>query len=228
MAYCVTESHQRKTHPTVKNRVWGFFGEAAEIHREKSAAAKQPRRGDRPSTTKLASGVRFYGYRCYDPVTGRWPSRDPIGERGGVNLYGMVGNNGINAWDYLGLSQGRNKGCCGGKPYYSRQKCCGDRIVLRIVRCCGGKQKSLQKECCEYDGGQWVARRECPGNRCNTPGMVDPTDVGAAIGGLIGGAAAVAGSYGTGASLGAGAGGALGGGLAGELWCDRKICCFTL
>jgi len=38
-----------------------------------------------------------------DPVTGRWPSRDPIGERGGLNLYGFVGNNGVNAWDMLGL-----------------------------------------------------------------------------------------------------------------------------
>jgi hypothetical protein len=36
--------------------------------------------------------VWFYGYRYYDPVTGRWPSRDPIGERGGVNLYGFVRN----------------------------------------------------------------------------------------------------------------------------------------
>ena len=27
------------------------------------------------------SGLLYYGYRYYDPVTGRWPSRDPIGER---------------------------------------------------------------------------------------------------------------------------------------------------
>ena len=47
--------------------------------------------------------VTFYGYRYYDPVTGRWPSRDPIGERGGINLYGFVGNNGVNKWDLLGL-----------------------------------------------------------------------------------------------------------------------------
>jgi hypothetical protein len=40
----------------------------------------------------------------YDPVTGRWPSRDPIGERGGINLYGMVGNDAIGRWDYLGLT----------------------------------------------------------------------------------------------------------------------------
>ena len=38
--------------------------------------------------TKPASGVRFYGYRYYDPVTGRWPSRDPIGDPGfGLLLY---------------------------------------------------------------------------------------------------------------------------------------------
>jgi hypothetical protein len=45
----------------------------------------------------------YYGYRFYDPETGRWPSRDPIGERGGVNLYGFVGNDGVNERDYLGM-----------------------------------------------------------------------------------------------------------------------------
>ena len=45
------------------------------------------------------SGFYYYGYRFYDPVTGRWPSRDPIGERGGVNLYGFAGNEGVNAID---------------------------------------------------------------------------------------------------------------------------------
>jgi uncharacterized protein RhaS with RHS repeats len=48
--------------------------------------------------------VADYGYRYYDPLTGRWPSRDPIGERGGKNLYGFVDNDGISNWDYLGQS----------------------------------------------------------------------------------------------------------------------------
>ena len=48
------------------------------------------------------TGFYNYGYRYYTPMLGRWPSRDPIGEVGGVNLYGFVGNNGINRWDYLG------------------------------------------------------------------------------------------------------------------------------
>ncbi len=49
------------------------------------------------------TGLYYYGYRYYDPATGRWPSRDPIGEEGGVNLYGFVGNDPINFIDYIGL-----------------------------------------------------------------------------------------------------------------------------
>ena len=49
------------------------------------------------------AGVTFYGYRWYDPVTGRWPSRDPIGEQGGINLYAFVGNDGALGIDAFGL-----------------------------------------------------------------------------------------------------------------------------
>jgi RHS repeat-associated protein len=58
------------------------------------------------STKPLDSetGLYYYGYRYYDPATGRWPSRDPIGEMGGINLYGFVGNDGITKIDLLGLS----------------------------------------------------------------------------------------------------------------------------
>lgn len=46
--------------------------------------------------------VTYYLYRYYDPMTGRWPSKDPIKEKGGVNLYGFVRNDGVNKLDYLG------------------------------------------------------------------------------------------------------------------------------
>ena len=49
------------------------------------------------------TGLLYYGYRYYDPATGRWPSRDPIGERGGKNLYGFVVNNSVSQIDILGL-----------------------------------------------------------------------------------------------------------------------------
>lgn len=47
--------------------------------------------------------IHFYGYRYMDPLTGRWPSRDPIEEEGGVNNYAFVNNNSVNSTDYLGL-----------------------------------------------------------------------------------------------------------------------------
>jgi RHS repeat-associated protein len=55
-----------------------------------------------PDFQRFGTGVTDYLYRWYDPLTGRWPSRDPIGERGGINLYGFVGNNGISKRDILG------------------------------------------------------------------------------------------------------------------------------
>ena len=52
--------------------------------------------------TDPESGLNYYGYRFYDARDGRWLSRDPIGEQGGVNLYGMVGNGPVNRMDVLG------------------------------------------------------------------------------------------------------------------------------
>jgi hypothetical protein len=49
--------------------------------------------------------MRYYGFRYYNPSTGRWLGRDPIAERGGVNLYGMIQNDAVNYVDYLGLYQ---------------------------------------------------------------------------------------------------------------------------
>jgi RHS repeat-associated protein len=51
------------------------------------------------------TGYYNYGYRYYTPMLGRWPSRDPIGEIGGINLYIFVKNNGIRYTDLLGLEK---------------------------------------------------------------------------------------------------------------------------
>jgi RHS repeat-associated protein len=48
------------------------------------------------------SGLLYYGYRYYSPREGRFISRDPLEEQGGLNLYAFCGNDGINRWDYLG------------------------------------------------------------------------------------------------------------------------------
>ncbi|MCH8474350.1 MAG: RHS repeat-associated core domain-containing protein [Opitutales bacterium] len=52
---------------------------------------------------ELLLEIFYYGFRNMDPETGRWLNRDPIGERGGLNRYGFVGNDGVNRWDFPGL-----------------------------------------------------------------------------------------------------------------------------
>jgi RHS repeat-associated protein len=41
----------------------------------------------------------YYGYRYYTASTGRWLSKDPLEEKGGLNLYGFVGNNPVDRLD---------------------------------------------------------------------------------------------------------------------------------
>lgn len=50
----------------------------------------------------LETGFIYYNYRYYDSKFGRWLSRDPIEEKGGINLYSFLTNNPVNQWDHLG------------------------------------------------------------------------------------------------------------------------------
>jgi RHS repeat-associated protein len=75
--------------------------------------------------TDSETGLIYYGYRYYQPSTGRWPNRDPLGELGFTlltrgrqpsrsyskrwlreqsNLYHFTFNNPINRFDVLGLA----------------------------------------------------------------------------------------------------------------------------
>ncbi len=49
------------------------------------------------------TGFYYYGYRYFGSQGGRWLSRDPIAEEGGLNLYGFVENDSINSADSLGM-----------------------------------------------------------------------------------------------------------------------------
>jgi RHS repeat-associated protein len=76
------------------------------------AATNRYRFSTKPLDNEVANApLYYYGYRYYDPVTGRWPSRDPIQERGGVNLYGFVKNDGVNRIDLLGLKDMSDEEC---------------------------------------------------------------------------------------------------------------------
>jgi RHS repeat-associated protein len=50
------------------------------------------------------SGKYDFLYRWYAPQLQRWPNRDPIQERGGVNLYGFVMNQPLRFMDRWGLA----------------------------------------------------------------------------------------------------------------------------
>ena len=65
--------------------------------------AKLPEFGFSTKIKDAETGLSYYGYRYYDPKMGRWPSRGPIQEEGGVNLYGFVGNDSILNTDFIGL-----------------------------------------------------------------------------------------------------------------------------
>jgi RHS repeat-associated protein len=56
------------------------------------------------------TGLIYYGYRFYSHGLGRFLNRDPLGEQGGLNLYAFVGNDPVNAREYLGLSVIREGG----------------------------------------------------------------------------------------------------------------------
>ncbi len=51
------------------------------------------------------SGLNLAFYRAYHPTLGRWMSRDPIEEAGGINLYAYVGNKPVTWIDVLGLQE---------------------------------------------------------------------------------------------------------------------------
>jgi hypothetical protein len=102
-------------------------------------------------------GVTYYTYRWYDPLTGRWPSRDPLGDEVFFRSYtenmsnwdylslkdeslkmpySFVDNKPINHFDVLGLAMGPTKS----------KKCCGGKLVAweaGVEDCCNGTVKKL-------------------------------------------------------------------------------------
>ncbi len=67
------------------------------------ATTNKYRFSTKPIDSEIATApLYYYGYRYYDPIAGRWPSRDPMEEKGGMNLYGFVYNNHLKYYDVLG------------------------------------------------------------------------------------------------------------------------------
>ncbi len=101
--YAAVTTIPEKPDPPSKNRVGVFSAHSLTPARRSSPQPLEPQQEIPPTLTETASGVRYYGHRFYHPEMGRWINRDPIQERGGVDLYGFVGNLPINYIDSLGL-----------------------------------------------------------------------------------------------------------------------------
>jgi RHS repeat-associated protein len=97
----VTEVTDLNGNPAATYR-YDAFGNTL-ISKGNYANTNRYRFSTKPLDSEVTSApLYYYGYRYYDPVTGRWPSRDPIEEEGGNNLYGFVLNNPLFYIDVLG------------------------------------------------------------------------------------------------------------------------------
>jgi len=88
----------------------------------------------------LETGLVYYGRRYYTSELGRWLSRDPIGEDGGLDLYAYVENRAGNAVDPVGMDYDRSKTLFTVGAYAPW----GGTIT--------GKLRGKAKDCCRYDG----------------------------------------------------------------------------
>lgn len=72
----------------------------------------------------------------YAPSTGRFINRDPIGERGGINVHAFVRNDSVNHWDYLGMCTITIDVGHGGSPNSRKTKRAERRMKERFNKPC--------------------------------------------------------------------------------------------
>jgi RHS repeat-associated protein len=119
-----------------------------------------------------ASGLWLTLYRAYDANLGRWLSRDPIGEFGGLNLYEYSADDPINGSDPLGL-----------------KTCTGKARVLkgnpRTIGKTGGLYVPVQSGTAAVDPAQWGGKSNLRKNRTNISGsFVDSSGASVSFNGI--------------------------------------------
>jgi hypothetical protein len=100
------------------------------------------------------------GMAFYNAKTGRWPNRDPMEEKGGLNLYGFVGNNSVDNFDRLGRLVGHIEV----QPYYGEKV---DRwfdhkrtitILAKWTPPTTGKWRNIECSCKPCQKATWIQK----------------------------------------------------------------------
>ncbi len=86
-------------------RGWRCHRRTRRLRQSRFEATSRKTQSEKVRTSKKPKAPIFLsetGRRYYSPELGRWVSRDPIGEDGGLNLYQYVYNTPLKYYDYLG------------------------------------------------------------------------------------------------------------------------------
>lgn len=104
------------------------------------------------------TGLYYYNARYYDPIVGRFISKDPIGFDGGdVNLYAYVGNNITNFTDPTGLTKS--------DPWYGYNNKDFQRWFHRCWKEKGGPRVTPEEDIAEAYA-EWLSRGAPKDGRC--------------------------------------------------------------
>ncbi|MDZ4814789.1 MAG: RHS repeat-associated core domain-containing protein [Verrucomicrobiota bacterium] len=164
MGYLLSDSPKKKSERGPKKPRLEFFSISNKSNRLNRLQVVEPHQEKKGEATKTASGVTYYEYRFYNPQTGRWISRDPIAEDGGINVYCFVNNDSVNFWDLLGmvcpvkitLSGASNGKVCIARTYPDQNHKAYEVPVSTLTVSCGNKVS------CGKPSKSWDALRFMP------------------------------------------------------------------
>lgn len=115
----------------VGRRDYGAFGEAVLT----TGVAGALPFGFSTKFEEKETGLYYYGFRYYNPSTGRWLSRDPIEEGDGPNMYAFARNNALAYIDPDGRAATQINGGTGADPYFTTQDAKTGLEVTYINKC---------------------------------------------------------------------------------------------
>ena len=99
----------------------------------------------------------YYNFRHYSPSLGRFLSRDPIEEQGGLNLYAIIKNS-FAGFDVHGLAQGMSISKCDAQIKQAKRDPHVSKLIKKIddtwtcfvpeikCACCGGRRRGFYED----------------------------------------------------------------------------------